>query len=237
MSKQFHFRNNDVVLLGDTHSLATTRNIVKNTEYLFSLDLIHLGDVGIGFGRREGAVEVSKKALVDINEICKDKDINFYVIRGNHDATYPELWEDMSNMFFIPQYAYGIFPNKKKALLLAGGISVDRLTRTDNYDYWKGEVSPFIEDIEPCDILLAHDAPEEFNNSSLSLRKSFQWYCDKDTTLIDDCLKQRSNVSDIWKRSGATRVFSGHFHNNATAELDGTSYRCIDINELFFLIS
>jgi ABC-type multidrug transport system ATPase subunit len=51
------------------------------------------------------------------NEICLNKDINLFIIRGNHDATYDDIWNyELSNVFLIKNQACGVFPNGKKAL-------------------------------------------------------------------------------------------------------------------------
>jgi DNA repair exonuclease SbcCD nuclease subunit len=197
-------------------------------------DVIGMGDHGFGFGKASYAIDNAKSHLDRINNLCKKLNITLYLIRGNHDATYDEIWKsEYSNVLLIKNSALGIFPNGKKVLFVGGGVSVDRYVRKEGNDYWKDEITPEFEINENCDIMFSHDCPEHFNHSTHSLPNHYGWYCDRDVTLIDDCLKQRLHMTDIAKRANVKTCFSGHFHNNIRQQIDGVYYRCLDINELF----
>jgi predicted phosphodiesterase len=198
-------------------------------------DLIVLGDSGFGFGPIASAIQNTLMWIARYNKLCVEHNINLYIIRGNHDATYPEIWNSTwSNVFLIRDCDYCVFPNGKRALLVGGGISIDRCNRKHNYDYWIDEPTNVIDNVEKCDIVFSHDCPEEFNHSTNTLDERFKWAIDKDPTLIEDCLKQRSYMSDIVRRSEAKTIFYGHFHNNIKQTIDGVFGQCVNINELFF---
>jgi predicted phosphodiesterase len=229
----YNFRNDTVILLGDTHSTTTTYDIL-NIDIPNGSDVWHCGDGGLGFGGLEYALANAKSWLDRIDKLCQKLDIMFYHQIGNHDN--PAVWQlpdKYSNVILLQSGDVGVFPNGKKTLFIGGGVSVDRFGRKENFSYWKDEITPFLENVEKTDFVFSHDAPEHFNHSTESLPKSFGWYCERDVTLIDDCLKQRLNISDIVKRSGANVIFSGHFHNDKRQEKDGVYYRCLDINERF----
>jgi len=229
----YKFRTNNLIIQGDTHNTDITfktldRDIMNDCDYL------HIGDGGWGFGSESYALDNAKSWAERLNKVCKNRNIKCYLIIGNHDN--PVVWKLLpihSNVKFVNSGDIGIFPNGKKALLVGGGVSIDRFTRTRGIDYWKDEITPYLEDIEECDVMFSHDCPEFFNHSTKSLSNSYGWYCDRDVNLIDDCLNQRNNMSDIAKRSGVTTIISGHFHNTICQEFDGVYYRCLDINELF----
>lgn len=231
--KTYNFKTNKVILLGDTHELGYTKLALGKIPD--GSELIHLGDAGFGFGPLPSAVLHTVAWLNTYNDLCKNKDVNMYIIRGNHDATYDNIWsyDKLTNVFLIKDFAYGIFPNGKKALFVGGGVSVDRCTRRPGLDYWEDESTPQLDNVDECDVVFAHDAPEYFNHPTASLPNSFGWYVDRDKTLMRDCYKQRHNMSSIVERSKAKTLFGGHFHNHLHQTLNGVTYRCLAINELY----
>ncbi len=193
-----------------------------------------MGDTGLGFAEKIDDVTHTLSSLQKYNDLCEKLDINLYIIRGNHDASYDEIWNSKwTRVFLIKNSAVGIFPNGRKVLFISGGISVDRCTRVEGFSYWKDEITPYLEDVEKTDFVFSHDAPEYFNHSTSTLPNRFDWAIKRDPTLIEDCIKQRNNMSDIVERSGAKVIFSGHFHNAKREEKHGIYYRCLDINERF----
>jgi predicted phosphodiesterase len=229
----YNFRSNNIVLLGDTHDSYTTKEILQ-LRVSDGSDVVHLGDVGLGFGLMSYSVQNAKSWVQILNKACVELDINLYLTRGNHDAPWVWDFDNQSNVFFLKDGDVGVFPNGKRALLVGGGISVDRCNRKHNYDYWIDEPTNVIDNVEKCDIVFSHDCPEEFNHSTNTLDGRFKWAIDKDPSLIEDCMKQRSYMSDIVRRSEANTIFYGHFHNNIKQTIDGVFGQCVDINELFF---
>ena len=232
--EEYKFRSNQIILQGDTHSTTVVYDIIS-TRIPDGSDYIHLGDVGLGFGSIEYAVDNAKSHLDRINKLCQKIDVNCYLIRGNHDATYDAIWDTKwSNVFLIKDHAYATFPNEKRVLMFGGGISLDRSERMPKFDYWYDENTIPIDDVEKCDIIFSHDCPEQFNHSSHTIPTHWRIYNDRDSTLYYDCVQQREVVGYIVERSQATTIFYGHFHNNMTQQIGGVYARCVDINELFF---
>ena len=233
MPDTYEFRDNNVALLGDTHSVVVTKHIVSSTQFPSDMDVVFMGDGGEE-GERDERFPFCRQIFGEINEILKAKNTKIYWIRGNHSNT--NIWKggwEFSNIIFVKDGDVGVFPNKKRALFLGGGISLDRYTREEGYDYWADEPTPNLDNVAETDFVFAHDAPECFNHSTLSLGNRFGWYIERDDNLIDDCLKQRKVMGDLCKKSGARFIASGHFHNHHTAEEDGVKYRCLGINELW----
>lgn len=235
--QNYNFRFDKITLVGDTHSYVGNINAIGKAEE--NTDLIFLGDHGLGFGKNIGDAIVDAQIHLDqMNYLAKRKNVNIYWLRGNHDATYDPIWNyELSNIFLIKDHAIGIFPNGKKALLVSGGISVDRYIRKENVDYWKDEGTVPFNVSEKYDYFIAHDAPEEFNHSTSTLENAFKWYVDRDFTLIEDCLKQRNLISKLAKDSGAKQLFSGHFHNKKVEEFGLRKYTCVDCEEHLVLNS
>lgn len=231
-----NFRSNSIILLGDTHDLRRTLHIIQRKENLDGQDIVFLGDGGEGFFEPQtDAVYLQK-----ISDAAKKRDIRLFVIRGNHSN--PDVWKrgyQFDNLFLVQDYTEAIFPNKKTALLVGGGISIDRPYRTLGFDYWDDEITPYVKQNKSFDIFFAHDAPDYFNHSTQSLWTSpYQKCLLDDADLFEDALDQRlvinQIVSDIHNGT-LLFCFSGHFHNSFTGEKGNIFYRCLDIEELLEL--
>ena len=231
-NREFKFRDDTIILQGDSHSMERVITTIQH-DIPDGWDYVMVGDFGAGFGETEYAISNTISHLELLNERANRLDINVYIIRGNHDRS--AIWKlpnVYSNVTLVNTGDIGVFPNGKRVLFIGGGVSVDRYSRKEGRDYWKDEITETLEDVPKVDIVFSHDCPEHFNHSTHSLPRSFGWYCDRDVTLIDDCLKQRKTMSDIVEKSGAKTTFYGHFHNSIQEEKDGVYARCIDINEL-----
>lgn len=228
----YKFKNDTVILIGDTHSTSSTHDLLLRIPD--GNDVFHCGDGGWGFGNVSYALDNAKSWLDKINKLCQKLNIVLYHQIGNHDN--PAVWElppSWSNVILVKSGDIGIFPNGKKVIFIGGGVSVDRCGRTEGIDYWKDEVTPILKNIEKCDIMFSHDCPEYFNHSTTSLGERFQWAIDRDPLLVDDCNCQRINMNNIVKDSGVNTIISGHYHNTIRDEVNGIYYRCLDINELY----
>lgn len=231
MNKKYTFRTNTPLLMGDTHSPKVAYHLLQRLGD--NHDIVHLGDVGLGFGDHFFAEGNARIAINNFNNLCKEKNINLYLNRGNHDAPWVWEFENMSNVFFLQDGDCGIFPNGKKVLLIGGGISIDRCNRTQGLDYWKDEVTKLVENVEKCDFIFSHDCPEYFNHSTDSLEFERPKFVSQDDKLIIDCYKQRNIITDIVERSGAKKIYYGHFHNDEEKEVNGIFGKCININVIY----
>lgn len=229
--KQFLLREDRIILMGDTHSTRVMETLLNKIPE--GNEVFHVGDVGLGFGPKLYQKETSINICNNVNEFCKEKNIILYLNRGNHDNPWVWTLPDLSNLKMIQTGDTLIFPNGKRVLCIGGAVSVDRYVRTEGLDYWEDEITPDVDITEKYDIVFSHDTPEFFNHNTQSLMTSFQWYVQRDVTLLDDCGKQRNKIEKILRQSGATKFFSGHYHNSMSSEYENIKYRCIGINELF----
>lgn len=228
------FRSNQILLLGDTHSYKRTYMNLSFRENLDGFDIVFMGDGGEGV---ECDHSFDAHWLQKISNTCKKRDIRFFAIRGNHSD--PSVWErgyKFDNLFLVPDYSFGIFPNGLKSLFVGGGISIDRTNRVEGYDYWSNENTIYSKIEEEIPILFCHDAPDYFNNPTNSLWGSrFQHFILDDAELLADCLIQREIIGKIVSDIKPKQIYGGHFHNSKSEELKGIKYRCLDINELLMI--
>jgi hypothetical protein len=228
-----NFRSDQILLIGDTHDLRRTHTIFQRKPNIDDFDSVFLGDGGEGFFGRETDEVYFKR----INEECRKRNIRLFCLRGNH--TNPEVWRrnyEFSNLFLVPDYTPATFPNGKMALLVGGGLSIDRFYRTEGLDYWKDEITVYQKTHQKFYYLFAHDCADYFNHSTESLKTSpYAPLLLNDPTLFRDALAQRRAIGDIVADIEPKYCFSGHFHNSIQEEKFGIKYRCLDIDEILLL--
>ena len=107
-------------ILGDTHGRFKEFFELVERHSLKDFNLIHVGDIGVGF-------ECHKEEwLKGINKRFNEKEINFYGIRGNHDdPAYFDGSVKLSNLSLLPDKSI-LELNGENYLMYGGGISIDR---------------------------------------------------------------------------------------------------------------
>ena len=95
----YKFRSDNIILVGDTHSTTVARDIINLLPD--GSDVLHIGDVGLGFGDESFALKDAETWLGMFNDLCVKLNINLYLTRGNHDR--PEVWKfpNLSNVFLL----------------------------------------------------------------------------------------------------------------------------------------
>lgn len=222
-------------IIGDTHG-----------DYEFILDMIqelgeyapiiHVGDFGILYDqvREELMLSQIDAALSEVNQ-------KMYVIRGNHDN--PMFWRNpdlYSNLKLLPDYTVRKIENKN-VLFVGGAISVDRLHRTEGYNYWRDE--KFVLDVvqarefRDIDIVVTHTAP--FGVFPFTSGPMAHENAKKDKTLLKELERERiemKKLSDILlENNNITHHFYGHFHKNETSQVDKCEFRCVGENKVYDL--
>lgn len=232
--KPIKLRYNSVLLVGDSHGEKYVTKVLENVIPHGS-DVVHLGDVGLGFGIEPYSIEDSENWLEETDKFCIKNNINLYIIRGNHDN--PFFWNKnlvYRNVKLVDTGEILEFQNGKSAYIIGGGLSIDRCARQEKVSYWSDEITRIpSEGIKECDFVFSHDCPEYFNHSTEGLSSRYPNFTEKDTNLVNDATLQRQTVGYIVDKVSPTVLFSGHFHNTMTDRKHGIYYRCLDINEVY----
>lgn len=241
---EFKSKNNNIyiymIFVGDTHGSLTNFLFECKKFNIKDIDVIHLGDFGVGF-------TLNGKTNVDsfdyANEELKNSNIRMYVVRGNHDN--PRYWSGnqiFSNIHFIPDYSVLNIENKN-ILFLGGAISLDRSIRTSNVSWWANE--NFILDerklneYEFIDIVASHSAPI-FTPPNINGCIVNEWVAKDGAGLRWELLAERDALCrayDILINNGnnITHWFFGHFHQTITHQEEDTLFKGLDINEIYKL--
>lgn len=215
--------NKAVYILGDVHGKWEELFSRINANEITGCYLICVGDLGIGF---KGSHSKEIRSLEIANEFFAKRDIQFLSIRGNHDnpAFFNTEIQKFTNLRLIPDY-HVEFINDEKFLFVGGAISIDRRIRQLNVSYWKDE--PMVlrqEFVVECDVLITHSAPTWLGPFD---KKGIIGWCDNDEYLWRDCVKERDDLSLLYKLSNPKKAFCGHFHEHFMVDFDGCHARIL----------
>jgi UDP-2,3-diacylglucosamine pyrophosphatase LpxH len=229
--------NGRLYFLGDIHadfvwlSFAIDQNKIKDAT------IIQVGDFGLGFLKKE------EELLTNLNNVCVLNNVMLYAIRGNHDD--PSAFNSgnrFSNLKFLKDYTvleiYGL-----NILFVGGSISIDRLQRAENGNYWKDETFLFDEGILSkvlksamiIDIVVTHSAP--LGVYPFDLDPIVVGFLRIDEDLKMDILTDRHDHARFMHyliELGLKPWFwyYGHFHKSHWQMYNEISFKLLNINEI-----
>lgn len=240
-----------LLFLGDIHG---NFNYVKwyiKAHKIKDCTIYQVGDFGIGFTNEFNDMNV----LGDLNKFLKERNIQMYAIRGNHDN--PKFFDGhlanyFDNLHLLADYTM-IDIEGVKILGVGGAVSVDRRPRMReqleyaraNRDvelYWYDEVFILDEEklktFENIDIVVTHTAPDFCTPDN---KNGFGYlvnqFATDDTKLFADLREERdllTKMCNILKEKNKVDYwFYGHFHKDWFGNIEGTNYRLLTINEIY----
>jgi predicted phosphodiesterase len=225
----------EAVIIGDVHGKFTDLAHKLLEQQVEHKTLIQLGDFGLGFLPREG----EQQLLEVLNHVLQAGQNQLYVIRGNHDDpayfTGSDPFPDLPNIHLLPDYS--TLEIEGKRLLLAGGaISVDRRARNEGVSWWPDEGFRLDHKaLEALDLfnlwaVVTHAAPFVAHPHRLS--PLVLYFAEKDPTLLDELKAERAALTELYELivsySRPQYWFYGHYHFNATEEVEGTTFVLLD---------
>lgn len=248
-----------IFFLGDVHG--NLSDFFKKIEKYDIKDcyVIQVGDLGFSFEMvktkeiyLQSLTESlqSKEGYLDIvnhyNDIFKERNIEFFAIRGNHDnPSYFLGYEEftLSNFRFISDYSV-LKINERNILFIGGAISIDRKTRKRNISYWENEKFFFdlekIKSIRNIDTVVTHTAPNFLSSLKIKDDSLVHHYAERDGDLLGDLNKESYLLCELYKElSKNNKIKSwmyGHFHSPMIDSYNETNFRCVNINELIELV-
>lgn len=225
--------NKPVLFLGDHHGAWNMLFDIIISKNIRDCYIISVGDLGIGFKYKK---EYEIQQCENLNSLFKERDINFYGIRGNHDNPYYFIGNNricLSNFELIEDYS--VFEYDSKLIQLVGGaVSIDRTGRKVDISYWENEGVVFNKDkCQNVDILVTHTAPshcfpQHFNEMVYGWAR-------EDAYLIEDLTDERVVMDEIFKLCNPSLHFYGHFHSSWTERVNGCLSKLLNINEFYSL--
>jgi predicted phosphodiesterase len=223
--------NKPIIFLGDSHGYWHDIMSVIDYKKIDNCNIISVGDLGIGFQYKK---EYEYKACEKLNEFFKERNINFYGIRGNHDNRY---FFQNENRVCLDHFEliedYSVYSHQDKQIQFIGGaVSIDRTGRKLNISYWEDEGVIFEkEKLQKVDILVTHTAPSWC--SPQTFNEMVYGWAREDAYLIEDLNDERSMMDEIFKICKPSFHVYGHFHSTWSEEINGCKHRLLDINEFF----
>jgi hypothetical protein len=234
-----------IITLGDIHGRFNLLQTNITNLNLSDCVIIQVGDFGVGFDNLKNDLQT----LTVLNKFLSDRDIQLFVIRGNHDG--PTFFTGdkyfFSNIFLLKDYSTISYGSEGKKILCVGGaISVDRGNdsegpwqgRVEGFDYWKDE--NFVLDeaklkvMSDVDIVLTHSAPDFcFPHGVTGTQK----WINSNPELYFELIKEREDLTkmyNILSENNKIRQWCyGHFHSGKRDEYLDTKFVLLSIDEFY----
>lgn len=218
-----------LLIAGDTHGNLEWIGTLSKLAARHDCDVVvQVGDFGFWpdpvVMRRSRRAVINHRWLDAVDQRAAVHGVRWLVIDGNHDAhplardAFPVdetlrrevreriVWADRGAVWNWAGVRFGA---------LGGAVSIDRTHRIEGESWWatehisESDVDRLVEHVGPegLDVLLAHDAPV--------LPAGFRPLADR--TLAAACAESIGRVDAAVRRTGAHRVFHGHYHLRATS--------------------
>lgn len=224
----------NIVLCGDIHGEFNTLRYDINRLHENSY-IIQVGDFGMGFHKPN---YYKDHAFPELNEVLVKKNCHLYAFRGNHDdpSYFKETHNpfDYSNITLLADYSE-LDLLGKNILVVGGAVSVDRRFRVPNKSWWSDEefVLKFEHEFpykdRQYDLVLTHTRPGVCG--AFKGFASIKDWCDQDVDLKNDLIVESQALDKLWEWTKPKDWIYGHFHQSHLISHEGTSFRCLDIDE------
>jgi predicted phosphodiesterase len=223
--KHIKIDNTPVYLIGDLHTnYKQFKEQFENDESLKNCIFIFLGDMD--FRDEEIAYNQFKK----LDNILAERNIDSYVIRGNHDN--PKFWNPdelatSSNDMLLWSKFKSFKPigshtritiNGNVGIIISGAVTLNRADLTSGVNYWpeydKIDLPPdFIdygEGLKNIDFIIGHTGPI-YSDIFKEQKTGCERYL-KDGFLVNDLENEQKQLREILKRYRPKRWYCGHYH-------------------------
>jgi len=229
-----------IIFVGDIHGNFDYLSHHISEYNLINYDIIICGDCGIGFDENW-----ERKTLSSLNTTLKRTDNKLYFVRGNHDN--PTFFDNshgfnynknFSNITFVADYTI-IQTNNINILCIGGGLSIDRLHRTEGKSYWKNEFPIYNEEEllgikDGIDVIVTHTAPRY---TPPFTKDGVEFFINYDRLLEEDVLKERSILTKVFdcllsSNKLPKKWYYGHFHFSNFMTYKGVDFCGLDVYEV-----
>lgn len=231
--------NKSIWYVGDIHGNFNYLLYKIKELGLKDVDIVQVGDFGVGFGHREKIEPLKDTSITLLNRQLKQYNIILYVCRGNHDnPLYFDKLYDFGNIKLVPDYEV-INIKGKNILFVGGAISIDRTGRNKNIDHWDND--NFIYDVDKInainnvDIVVTHTAPNIAR--PFGVNALVNMWAQNDPNLLNELMCEReymnSMLENLKERNPIKMLVYGHFHSSYKEVIEGINFVLLDTNEFY----
>ena len=223
--------------MGDTHGYKTIPWMVESKS-ITNLDIIHVGDFGVGFTN----MKQENENLRSLDKKLRSSNVTLHVFRGNHDdPRYFNGYHIYENLKLHEDYTT-INIEGKNILGVGGAISIDRETRVGGVSYWSDEVFKLdatkLSDMRDIDVVVTHTAPSFVHPIDNGVYPMVvKQFFPRDSYLRDDLPRERRLLDEMYhilkKNNNIEKWFYGHFHDTVKTKHEETEFILLDIDEMY----
>ena len=206
-SNIIHNDKDTVFFIGDVHGFFSSIRPWVIQYGLKDCIIIFCGDFGLGFEKLNTELRELSKSDIE----CDKRNIDCYIIRGNHDD--PEYYNgpdklNLRRFKTVSDYTTIITPSHQ-ILCVGGAVSVDRLSRQVQYEY-------------ECEKLSKRMSP-----NSVKKKVKLYWWPNEnfkfDASAIDSLIEQGVNIDTVATHTAPDFCFpgsKGHYWARIDPELE-----------------
>lgn len=243
-----------IYFLGDLHGSFNYLKWYIKSNKLKDCVIYQVGDFGIGFTTEHNDMGI----LGDLNDFLKERNIQLYCIRGNHDNPYffdGHLANHFENLHLLADYTL-IDIEGTKILGVGGAISIDRKLRLremqeaarkgrEVHYYWRDEIFVLdkekIKTFENVEVVVTHTAPDFCKpTNKLGFGYLVEEFIEDDNELAQDLREERNFLTEMWnllkeKNPNIKYHLYGHFHKDDKEIINDVEHICLGINKFYDL--
>lgn len=192
-----------MLILGDLHGEIQIAEKLCQANPLHTV--VQLGDIGIGFEGVKNQIEKLPS--------------NFRFFAGNHDNRFVQGMPPS----YLGHFGEHVIDGQR-VFVVSGANSIDKSIRVEGRDWWVYEELSYIEskacldawESSSAEILITHDCP--------------QFICEN-YFLVYDRSSTRMLLNSMYDIRAPKQHFFGHWHREFQMTTQGTTFRCLNINE------
>lgn len=224
-------------VIGDSHGLGSLLEAIKKSK-LTNSSFVHVGDVGIGFVQ----ASIDLLLLERISSYLEKINSYLYLLRGNHDNPiwWTENWYQSDRIKLVKDYEV-LQIEDNNILCIGGAISIDRLVRTVNIDWWKDEeiIKQSVTHCRDLQGVITHNVP--LFCPPFGINNIVKYYIDLEKSLGNQffesqLLGERKYLSDVFEELHQNNDLkfwcSGHMHKDDFLEYKGVDFHMLGINTI-----
>lgn len=191
--------------------------------------ILHVGD-------GEEGISFWPEHFQELNDQCAKRNLLYLGMRGNHcDPSFFDGSVDFPNFKLVPDYTR-LSASGESWLLIGGAISIDRLDREKDVDWWPTEKFQLRRDLlGPADVLVTHSGPSWIGPPSSNDFVDIYAQSEFEHTgadLITELETERMLHEEVFRIVRPRYWYLGHFHEPDVITREGCLTRMLTMREM-----
>jgi len=224
-----HFIHQPIHVLGDHHGYTDELLDAIEQQDLRNAVILHVGD-------GEEGISCWREHFEALHAKFSKRNLLYFGMRGNHcNPSFFDGSVDLPYFKLVPDYTRLQTPTGSW-LLVGGAISIDRVDRIPDFDWWPNETFQLRRELVSCaDVLITHSGPRWIGPPSSNDFIDLYARSEEESTggdLIADLETERMLHEELFRLVRPKHWYLGHFHRSEHIHHQGCEVRILNMNEI-----